>query len=157
MRKLLVLIIILLLMTGCTKKENQITSTEFYPTYNYIDIKLDTFFRNILITIGEYNAVRTSQSSKNEGDANIYEYDNFEIETYYDKNEEKIYLIRITSEEQLTNEGIKIGDTKEQMISIYGKDYINVEDCIFIYNLSNTNLSFYIENDIIKEIVYYVS
>lgn len=158
MKKLFIIIICIFLITGCKeKKQESLSITEFYPTYNSIDIKPGTFFNNIIASIGNYNDVRIEPSNYYEGDANIYEYDTFEVETYYDDEIEKIYSIRITSEEQTTNENIKIGNTKKDMISVYGENYQNIEDTIFIYKLANTNLSFTIENDIIIEIVYYLS
>lgn len=159
MRKLIILIIALFMITGCYNISQSLTHeiTEYYANYKNIDLKPGTIFNNILITIGDYNDTRTEPSSKDDSEANIYSYDDFEIETYLEENVEKIYLIRITSSSFPTNEGIKIGDSKSQMISIYGNDYTNIEDKIFIYNKSNTNISFTIENDIIIGIVYYKS
>ncbi len=156
MKKLIILLICMLILTSCNENNKEIP-TEFYPTYKEIDLKPGTFFNNILVTLGYYNNHRLEPSNYYEGDADIYEYDTFEVETYYDSNIEKIYSVRITSDNQPTNENIKIGNTKNDMIKTYGKEYENVEDKIFIYKLSNTNLSFTIENDIIIEIVYYVS
>lgn len=159
MRKLIILIISLFILTACNNTSQSLKNeiTEYYPTYNNIDLKPGTFFNNVFVTLGEYNDIRIEPSSKDESDANIYSYDDFEIETYFEGTTEKIYLVRITSSELSTNEGIKIGDTKSQMLSTYGDEYTNVEDTIFIYKLSNTNLSFTIENDIIIGIIYYIS
>lgn len=157
MKKTIILFISLFILCSCSKKEEQPLIKEFYPKYNSIEIKPGTIFSNTLVSLGEYNKTRIEPSSYYEGNANIYEYDNFEIETYYDNSLEKIYSITITSEEQLTNEGIKIGDTKDMMIKKYGKDYKNPVDNIYVYNLSNTNISFSIENDIIIQIIYFLS
>ncbi len=157
MKKIILLIVLLLFLGGCSKKEQTKIPTEYYATYNAIEIKPGTFFNNLLSTIGEYNNYRIEDSSFNDEKANIYEYDTFEIETYYDNEIEKIYSITFTSDEQLTNEGIKIGDTKEKMLSTYKNNYTNNVENIFIYNLSNTNISFTIENGIIIGIVYYLS
>ncbi len=159
MRKLIILIISLFIITGCFNTSQSLIPeiTEYYATYNSIDLKPGTLFNNVLITLGDYNDIRVEPSSKDNSEANIYSYDDFEIETYVEETVEKIYLIRITSSSFPTNEGIKIGDSKSQMISIYGNNYTNIEDEIFIYNISNTNISFTIENDIIIGIVYYKS
>lgn len=157
MKKIIILIVFLLLLNGCTQKENTQMPTEYFATYHSIEIKPGTFFNNLIATIGEYNSFRIEESSYYEGESTIYEYDTFEVETYYDDNIEKIYSITFTSDEQLTNEGIKIGDTKERMLSVYKDNYTNNLENIFIYNLSNTNISFTLENDIIIGIVYYMS
>lgn len=157
MKKIMFLIVLLLFLGGCSKEEQTKMPTEYYATYNSIEIKPGTFFNNLLSTIGEYNNYRIEDSSFNNEKATIYEYDTFEVETYYDNNIEKIYSITFTSDEQLTNEGIKIGDTEEKMLSTYKDNYTNPTENTFIYNLSNTNISFIIENGIIIEIVYYLS
>lgn len=157
MKKIIVLFLCLLIVCSCEKKEEQ-TISEYYPTYNAIDIKPGTIFSNVAISLADYNNTYTTESSYNEKTANIYEYDTFEIETYYDTAEiEKIYSIRITSEEQKTNEGIKIGDTIEDMRSIYGLNYTNPIENMYLYNLANTNIAFTIDNNQITEIIYYLT
>lgn len=155
--KKIILIICFLLITGCDyNKKNNSKIEEYYLKYNSVEIKTNTNFSNVIATLGLANNIRIEQSNYYDKPANIYEYDTFEIETYYDNSIEKIYSIRITSDEQKNNENVKIGDKKNKMISTYGKNYTKIEDNIFIYKLSNTNLSFTLENDIIKEIIYYI-
>lgn len=156
MKKLIIILIIAILLTGCTKEEKT-SITELYPIYNEIDVKLNLMFNTIYATLGEYNNKRAEESSYDGSTANIYEYDTLEIETYIDNGIEKVYSITFTSPEQETKEGIKIGDSKEQMLKTYKEDYQEPIDNIFIYNISNTNLSFTIENDIIVGIRYYLS
>ncbi len=158
MTKILILILSLFLVAGCSKEEEKVAPpTEFYPTYRSIDIKPGTMFDNVIANFGEANATRTEPSSYVDSDATIYEYDYFEIETYYDGNVEKVYSIRVTSEEQPTNEGVRIGDTKEKMISVYGNEYQSVENILYFYTMQNSSISFTLENDIIVQIVYYMS
>lgn len=155
MKKIIVLITCIFLLTSCNNKKEEIKDIpELYATYNSIELRPGTLFTNIIATLGKPNNTRTEPSTYIEGEATIYEYDNFEIETYFEDNIEKIYSIKFTNEEQLTNENIKLGDTKEKMISVYGKQYQNIDDIIFVYTISNTSLSFTIENDIIIEIIY---
>lgn len=157
MKKFIIILLSIFLIVGCQKKEEEKLPTEFYTSYNSIDIKLGTLFNNLLVTLDEYNSSHKEQSNYYDGEATIYEYDTFEIETFLDNNVEKIYSIMFTSDEQLTNEGLRIGDSKEKMINVYKDDYYNPIDNVFIYKLSNTNLSFTLENDIIIGIVYYLS
>lgn len=156
--RIIILLLCIITLTSCKPVSKTTSPVEYYPTYNSIDIKPGTMFNNILVSLEDYNSIRKEPSNKNELEtATIYEYDQFEIETYYENNVEKIYSIRITSEDFKTNENISIGNTKQDMINTYGNSYEEIENIIFIYKLSNTNLSFTLENDIITEIVYYIS
>ena len=147
---------ILLFFTGCNNQTKSTDNIDFLMTYNEIDIKPGTFFSNVFVNLGEYNNKRVEPSSYYEGEASIYEYDNFEIETYVDKDIEKIYSVIITNEEQGTNEGIKIGDSVKKMVQIYGKNYLKPIDNIYVYTVNNTNITFTIENDIIIGIMYHL-
>ncbi len=158
MKKLFIIFLLTITITGCNPKTSNSMSniSEYYLTYDSVDIKLGTFFSNIIATLGQYNNVREEESSQSEGTSSIYEFDSFEIETYFDNNIEKVYSIAITSDEQLTNEGIKIGDNIETMKNIYGLNYTNPIENIFIYETGNSNISFITENDIIIGIIYYL-
>lgn len=155
MKKIFIVILLLITLTGCEKKGKPVENLEYLITYNSIDIKPGTLFQNLVATLEPYNNVREEPSTYTEGTAKVYEYDDFEIETYIDENNiEKIYAISITSEEQPTNEGIKIGENITQMKEIYGLDYTNPIDTVYIYKIENTSLSFITEDDIIIGIVY---
>ena len=154
MKKLLLLILSICLLTGCETKKKT-SPEEYYFTYNGSDIKLNTLFSNTYSIIGNYNFDRLEDSYYYEYKSNVYEYDDFEIETYYDNDIEKIAAITLTSENIQTTESLRIYDSKEKMINIYGKNY-QLQGNTYIYKLANTNLSFTIENDIIISIRYYI-
>ena len=46
-----------------------------------------------------------------------------EIETYKDNNEEKVYGFWFTTNKFNTNEGVRIGDTIDKMLYVYGNNY----------------------------------
>ena len=149
MKKILILITSIILLTGCniSNSKTEPTIEEYKLTVNNIELKPQLFFNNIRSTVGIYNSYHY------EDDIVVFEYDSFEIGTYFENNVEKIFFVRITNEDITTDEGIKIGDTKEKMIKVYGKEYTE-ELNKYIYKLNNTSLSFIIDNDIIIEIEY---
>lgn len=163
MKKTLItlLLLIIFISSGCTsnsiKESSSTLPEEYYLTTNNHNIKLNMLINSLTPTIGMYNNVRVEESSYDSSDTNVYEYDYFEIESYKVDNVEKIYSITITSEEQSTNEGIKIGDSVETMQEVYGINYTNPVSNIYIYTISNTNISFITENDIIVLIKYYLT
>lgn len=156
MKKIIIIAICLVLILGCEKKEqNEINDLQF--THNSFEIKPGIMFNNIKYLLNETNDIRSITSNYNEQEANVYEYDNFEIETYYDNNQnEKIYSIRLTNDQEQTNEGIKIGDTIDNMISTYGQKYELLSDNVYLYNFDDINITFTINDNKINEIVYYL-
>ena len=156
MKKIIIIAICFVLILGCEKKEqNEINDLQF--THNSFEIKPGIMFNNIKYLLNETNDIRSITSNYNEQEANVYEYDNFEIETYYDNNQnEKIYSIRLTNDQEQTNEGIKIGDTIDNMISTYGPKYELLSDNVYLYNFDDINITFTINDNKINEIVYYL-
>ena len=144
MKKVIIsLILMLFVLTGCKNKE------EFFLTYNNKDIKLDTVYKD-----SEYNDFFESENCAF-GEKDItYIYDDIEIETYGNKNNELIiYSIRLINDSVKTNEGIGLYDNVSLMIDKYGDDYVK-EDNKYTYNHGKTSLIFITDNDIIESIEY---
>ena len=150
MKKILIMFISIIFLTGCNISNSKVEPTieEYKLTVNNIELRPHIFFVPVRSTVGIYNNYHY------EDDIVVFEYDGFEIGTYFDQEVEKIFFIRITNNEITTDEGVKLGDSKEQMIKVYGKDY-KTENNKYIYKIDNTSLSFTIDNDIIIEIEYY--
>ncbi len=157
MKKIFIFIITLLLLTGCTSNSiKQEETKDYYLTYNNYEIKVGNDFKPLLALVGPYNNVREEVSTYQDTMANFYEYDDFEIETYIEDGIEKIYSITITNEKIVTNEGIHLNSTYQEMIVSYGLNYSNPYEGIYNYNLKNSNISFIVDNDIIVSIRYYL-
>lgn len=152
-RKIIAILTIILIsinFSACQNKKNaaKTPTTEYYLNYHDTIIKLNSNYTNVIATIG------LSNDSRQENDEiSIYSYDDFEIETSLENNIEKIKSLWFTSENITTNEGIKIGDTKEKMEQTYGHATTN-QGNVYVYNLNGTNLSFVTENDKIINIEY---
>ena len=152
MRKILAIILTIFLLTACQQKDSTTALTEFYLTYNEIDIKLNTNFTNTYVVLGEYNDKFINELS--EQNNFIYSYDEFEIETTIKDNVEKISTIYFTSDSLITNEGIKIGDSLNKMIEVYGNGYEVGNESIYTYRLNNTSIIFIMEDNKIISIQY---
>ena len=149
MNKKIILLITLLLLTGCKISNSSKTIYEYYVTIDDVDIKVNRLFYLVDTSLGKYN---NYEYIKDTGHY-IYTYNDIEIETYMDNNEEKINSFWFTTNKYHTNEGISIGDSIKDMINTYGDNYI-VKNNNYIYELNDTSISFIIENDIIKGIEY---
>lgn len=83
----------------------------------------------------------------------IYEYEHFEVETYTDKDVDRIYSIYFTDTKATTTEGLCVSDSYEKMIDTYGENFTN-EGTQYIYTKGDTCLEFIVENNVITSIKY---
>ena len=90
-----------------------------------------------------------------EGDDNVYTYDNIEITTNVSGSTETIYSVYFIDETAKTNEGIKIGSTKEDMIKAYGTDFTDdVSLVTYIDEDGKKQINFELEDKIVTGIEY---
>lgn len=146
-KKIIILLIVLLFICGCNKNEKIIY--EYYVTVDNIDIKVNTLFNYLKVSLNNYNDIKEVDNSDNI----IYVYNDMEIETYKDNNEEKVYGFWFTTDKFNTNEGVRIGDTIDKMLYVYGNNY-KKNNNVYTYKLNNSSLLFIIDNGIIKGIEY---
>lgn len=90
-----------------------------------------------------------------EGEDNVYTYDDLEITANVNNGKETIYSVYFITSNVSTNEGIKIGDSKEKMIKAYGTDFTDdVSLCTYIDEDGKKQINFQIEDGIITGIEY---
>lgn len=154
--------VILVVVVGCvflfsgngnasvkTNKTNNKKNT-FGLTYDNVDVTPGVKFNKDKIK--KDAEVSVIPSCAIEGNDNIYKYDNVEITTNDYGNKEVVYSIYFLDETAVTNEGIKIGDSKEDV----KKAYPNIDDSVatYTYDKDGVRVMFTIENDVVKAIEY---
>ena len=157
---LAMLLIALLILGGCAKKDenkpNDNTGTQVKKT------DFDFKYAGKTYTLGEvFNSNDYDQpldysevpSCAFEGIDKTYKYEHFEVTTYPVDGEEKLYLIYFLDDEVTTNEGLKISDTYEDMINIYGNDYYR-EVNLYTYSEGKKNINIIVQNDFVTSIEY---
>ncbi len=87
------------------------------------------------------------------GNDKVYNYEEFELTAYIIGDEERIYSIYFTDPNLPTTEGLCLGDTVDDMISLYGEDYER-EGAAYIYIREETSLFIITKNDIVVSIEY---
>ena len=133
----------------------------FIFIYNNITIYLGEYMGRILGELGPEKDYYESPSCAFEGMAKIYSYNGFDISNYL-KNKtdnDRVYSITFNDDSISTVEGIYIGQTFDDMISVYGTEYKEYKEIpgLYKYEKGGTELSFNIENDIIISISYQVA
>lgn len=132
-----------------SKKEN--SESQFLLKDNGKEIILgEVFSKDVL---GEEESYSEIASCAFEGLDKTYTYANYEITTFPDGNEDRIYTIYFLNTEIATTEGIKISDSMDQMINTYGENY-TVQGNQYTYTKGKTNLEFIVENGVITSIQY---
>lgn len=87
------------------------------------------------------------------GNDNVYDFKLFELTTHVDGEEECIYSIYFVDPNLPTTEGLRLGDTVDDMISLYGEDY-EAEENVYAYKRGETSLNMITKNDIVVSIEY---
>lgn len=136
-------------------------SVDLDLTYNGYVIKLGADMSEVLDNLGEATIVEDSAG----GTIKTYYYnvDGFEIRAYTDdyevtdESEFTVFSIKMDTAgyNVATDKNIAIGDTKQDMLSIYGSDYADMGDG-YKYGSSDgrSSLTFVFDGDIISEIIY---
>ena len=99
----------------------------------------------------EAMAVTTIPSCAFSGTDNVYTYDTIEVIAYDEGQGEHLYSIYLLDPNTPTAEGLMLGDSVEQMISIYGENYTQ-NGTEFAYYRGETILVILAKNDVINAI-----
>ena len=184
MKKISILLIVLmLLMTGCGGKEetpedtgnadgtnknatvNEETSSDqqdkseesqvagFEFEYNGVTIPLNVDVAPILEELGESMDYFEAPSCAFQGLDKIYYYSGFELSTYPLDKKDFISSINLLDDTVTTKEGIYLGATLDDVISTYGEEY-SEENGFYTYTLGETQLTFVVGNDVVTAITY---
>ena len=105
------------------------------------------------LDLGEAKDYYEVQSCAFDGMDKIYTFDNYEVHTYPDAGTDKVLSIYFLNDQVSTTEGVKIGDSLDTMLEVYGSDYEQL-DTQYTYTKGLTQLKFIVENDAISSIEY---
>lgn len=115
-----------------------------------IDTKVDTYTSKLGEPKGGYYEAK---SCAFDGLDKFWYYDGFTIQAYQKDGEDLVYMVSLTDDTVKTKEGVKIGDTKDKMISVYGSGY-KVNGTMYFYEAGNMMLEFTVKDDTILSIAY---
>lgn len=104
-------------------------------------------------SLPKYTNVAEVPSCAFGGNDNVYNFKVFELTTHVDGDEECIYSIYFTDPNLSTTEGLRLGDTVDDMISLYGEGY-EAEENVYAYKRGETSLNMITKNDIVVSIEY---
>ncbi len=83
----------------------------------------------------------------------VYHYGDFELTAYMEGNVERIYAIYFVDSNLPTAEGLRLGDTVDDMKTLYGENY-KAQESAYTYARGDTLLTIITQNDIVISIEY---
>lgn len=125
MKKLLIYLLLaamILSFVACT--ENSDSSGEEEKTYTFTSgttkIAIHDDAAPVLAALGEWRDYAKSNSCLFKGEDKVYTYAGFHLQTYPQKEKDFVFMISFYDDTVATEEGIRIGNTKEDVIKAYG-------------------------------------
>ncbi|MDR2600162.1 MAG: hypothetical protein LBC73_07790 [Oscillospiraceae bacterium] len=106
-----------------------------------------------LAALGEPLGVFEAPSCAFDGVDRIFQYQNFQLLTYPVGDDDFIHTISFRNDLIRTTEGIRIGNSLNDMLEAYGDDY-EYDLSLYRFVRERTFIEFLIENDIVVQIIY---
>lgn len=174
MKKIItVLILLIVILASCNAEKGNISETETATNntkvgqtenssgaietegwfYNLDDVKIN-LLEALPDNVPKYLNSYTIPSCASQGTDYVYVYDDIEITCYSNGGVELPYIIYLKEDGNgKTSEGVGIGDTVEQVVNVYGSDYVE-KNSEYNYVKGETTLSFLIRDGKVLEITY---
>lgn len=124
-------------------------------TFTYQSVKITPFALadSVIADLGEAMTYFEAESCAFNGLDKIYTYSSFEISTVPEGGEDHISLIVLLDDTVATEEGIRIGATRDDVIAAYGDEY-ELQGTALAYHRGESILLFLMESDVVTAIEY---
>ena len=157
MKKLLIYILLAAMVFSFASCKDNNSSVEESKVYTFVSgntkIAIDADVAPILVALGEWIDYDESASCAFEGLDKVYIYAGFEIQTYPMGEKDFVYMVELYDDTVATEKGIRIGSTKEAVVTAYGTPD-KESDTALTYNGKGMSLQFLLSNNIVTSIQY---
>lgn len=125
MKKILIYILLAtMVLSFAACKDNNTPPAEEGKTYTFTSgttkIAINAEAAPVLASLGEWRDYAESASCAFEGLDKVYTYAGFEIQTYPSGEKDFVYMIILQDDTVATEKGIRIGATKDAVLTAYG-------------------------------------
>lgn len=110
----------LLSFSSCMMKE---FDDDYYFRAGGVEIAPGERAEDVLGYLGEHRSMQSSPSCAFEGEERVYKYSGYDIYTFYENGREIVERVVITSDSVSTERGVRIGDSRHDVVEVYGRDY----------------------------------
>ena len=118
-----------------------------------VTIAVDADAAPIVEKLGEPKNYFESPSCAAEGIGKLYTYDDFEIQTYPDGDNDLILYVQLRTDNVATDEGIDLSSSKEDIVAAYGEPSEEATGSM-TYEKNGTKLVFIFDGDSLISIEY---
>jgi len=125
----------------------------FALQYRGIFIEMDQNMDYVLAQLGEPLGVFEAPSCAFDGIDRIFGFPGIQIHTYPDGDLDRVHTISFLDDSLSTTNGIFLGSSWDDVVAIYGNDYVQ-DVAMFTYTIDRTTLSFFVEGDVVMGIIY---
>lgn len=171
MKKLIAILLVLTMvmaLAACGSKSEDPSALEITMGVEDVEaeaskeVKLQFVYEGVTLVPGQafdyndlpaYDSLYTVPSCALEGTDNVYSYGCMEV-TAFDQGEgEFIYSVYILDDSVATPEGLKIGDSVETVVELYGSEFQD-NDGEYVYTQGEVMLSILFDGDAVTSIEY---
>ena len=158
MKKLLIyLLLATVLLSFVACKDNETPPEEGKKVYTFTSgstqIAINADAAPIVAALGQWRDYAESPSCATTGLDKIYIYPGFEIYTVPEGDKDRISMIRLYDDTVATEEGIRVGATKEAVIAAYGTPD-QTYDTNITYEMVGMYLQFSLQDGVVTSIQY---
>ena len=126
MKKTVALILALLMLVAlcaCASAENDGGKTHEAYVFKKgsVEIAIDADLAPIVEKLGDYIYYDEAPSCAHEGKSKYYTYAGIDIESYPKDGKDLVYMVALIDDTVSTVEGLRVGDSREDVIEIYGE------------------------------------
>ena len=157
MKKILISILLAAMvfcLVAC-QENNNLQNQE--KSYTFVSgttkIAIDADAAPILAALGAWRDYAESASCAFEGLDKVYTYAGFELQTYPMGEKDFVYMIILQDDTVATEQGIRIGDTKDAVLAAYGTPDKQT-DTALTYNGTGMYLQFILRDGAVTSIQY---
>lgn len=129
------------------------TGPAFALTVNNFTIYMDQNIQEVLDAFGEPLGVFELPSCAFDGIDRIFSFPGLQIHTYPLDDSDFVHTVSIRDDSILTQNGIYLGNSWEDVLAAYGSDYDH-EFGMFTFTKGVTKLQFLVEDDMVVAITY---
>lgn len=138
------------------KADGKVDENDFIIKVNNVEIKMGEDLNVYMKDLGEPDDLIQARSCNYDGDDKVYTYGDVILYTYTDGKSDILYSAEITGETS-TLSGIKVGSTKQEVITAYGKNYVDDGMYITYQYTENETIGFQIVENLVTFIYLDVS
>ena len=153
MKKIFIMVALALALVSCQSIGEDKKMEKYFFENEGVRIYVGDDASTITQSLGEPNKISRAPSCAGGGEDIIYIYSGFRLLAYSEKGEETVCAVELTNDAVSTPEGIRLGDSAETVVKVYGVPSRRENDLIE-YESGGVKLRFALSKGTVKLIKY---